>query len=94
MNKELQKLKQCYIPLYANGAIGLTECAKKIGITTVSVWRLAKRYKKDGAKVFIHGHTGKPSHNLKLTQPRKITLQIIIKTHGLVHRIRFFMNMF
>jgi len=71
VNKELQKLKQCYIPLYANGAIGLTECAQKIGITTVSVWRLAKRYKKDGAKIFIHGHTGKPSHNLKLTQPRK-----------------------
>lgn len=63
MNYELQKRKIKYIPLFARGKITERECAKLIGITPMSAWRLKKRYLQYGNAIFIHGNTGKTPKN-------------------------------
>lgn len=63
MNFELQNLKMQYIPMFAVGKISERECARKIGIKPVSVWRLKKRYLQFGNAAFIHGNSGRTPHN-------------------------------
>ena len=71
MRTDLQFKKITYIPLYAQSIISRAECAKKIGISSVSVWRLKNRYLKDGKKIFVHANTGKPSHNPEISDQDK-----------------------
>ena len=63
MNLELQRKKIKYIPLFAFGKITERECAKLIGITPMSAWRLKQRFLKYGESVFIHGNTGRQAVN-------------------------------
>lgn len=63
MNYELQKKKITYIPMFARGEISERECARLIGITPMSAWRLKNRYLQFGNAVFIHGNTGKTPKN-------------------------------
>ena len=53
MNLELQRKKIKYIPLFAFGKITERECAKLIGITPMSAWRLKQRFLKYGESVFL-----------------------------------------
>ena len=71
MNVELKERKALYIPLFVAGKITNKRCAELIGISTVSVSRIKKRYLLKGEKAFIHGHTGKPSHNRKFSRKEK-----------------------
>lgn len=55
MNYELQKKKITYIPMFARGEISERECARLIGITPMSAWRLKNRYLQFG-KFIYHGY--------------------------------------
>lgn len=63
MNYELQSKKMLYIPMFARGEISERECARRIGVAPVSVWRMKKRYIKYGDAAFIHGNTGRAPKN-------------------------------
>ena len=71
MNTAMQEKKSLYIPLFVAGKLSNKKCAELIGISTVSVSRIKKRYLTKGNKAFIHGHCGKPSHNKKFTAKDK-----------------------
>lgn len=71
MNYELQKLKMQYIPMFARGTLSERECARRIGITPMSAWRLKERYLQFGDAAFIHGNTGRTPKN-KRFDPAKI----------------------
>lgn len=71
MNEALRQKKALYIPQFVAGKITNKQCAALIGISTVSVSRIKKRYLLKGDKAFIHGHTGKPSHNRKFSAKDK-----------------------
>ena len=71
MNEALRQKKALYIPQFVAGKITNKQCAALIGISTVSVSRIKKRYLLKGDKAFIHGHTGKPSHNRKFSRKDK-----------------------
>ena len=74
MNHEKLELKKKYIPLYVSGKITNKECSLLCNITTVSAARLKKRYLAEGESIFIHGLTGKPSHNTKFSDDDKKTI--------------------
>ena len=51
------------MPMFARGEITERECARLVGITPVSAWRLKNRYLRFGDAAFIHGNTGKTPKN-------------------------------
>ena len=71
MNEAMKQKKALYIPQFVAGKITNKQCAALIGISTVSVSRIKKRYLLKGDKAFVHGHTGKPSHNRKFSAKDK-----------------------
>ena len=71
MNEAMRQKKALYIPQFVAGKITNKQCAALIGISTVSVSRIKKRYLLKGDGAFIHGHTGKPSHNRKFSAKDK-----------------------
>lgn len=79
MNEALKQKKALYIPLFVAGKITNKQCAALIGISTVSVSRIKKRYLLKGDGAFIHGHTGKPSHNTKFTTKEKKEIALFYK---------------
>lgn len=81
MNEEMKRKKELYIPLFVAGVITNKQCAILIGISTVSVSRIKKRYMLKGDGAFIHGHTGKPSHNRRLSEKDKKEIVNLYKKH-------------
>lgn len=81
MNEALRRKKETYIPLFVAGVITNKQCANLIGISTVSVSRIKKRYLLKGNKAFIHGHTNKPSHNRKFDKKDKKEILHLYKTY-------------
>ena len=79
MNEALRQKKALYIPLFVAGKITNKQCAALVGISTVSVSRIKKRYLLKGDGAFIHGHTGKPSHNTKFTTKEKKEIALFYK---------------
>ena len=65
--EQKQQFKKVYIPRVAAGSMTLQKASQLIGISINSVFRLKKRYLKDGDKIFIRGNTGHPAYNKKYT---------------------------
>ena len=77
----MKQKKALYIPQFVAGKITNKQCAALIGISTVSVSRIKKRYLLKGDKAFIHGHTGKPSHNRKFSAKDKKNIVNLYKKY-------------
>lgn len=81
MNEAMRQKKALYIPQFVAGKITNKQCAALIGISTVSVSRIKKRYLLKGDGAFIHGHTGKPSHNRKFSAKDKNNIVDLYKKY-------------
>lgn len=63
MDHEMRERKMRFVPMFARGEITERECARRIGITPMSAWRLKNRYLRYGDAAFIHGNTGRSPRN-------------------------------
>jgi transposase len=58
-----QQIRFDIIKLYVLGEISGIEAAETLNLSQRHIRRLAKRFKEDGIKAFIHGNNGKVPHN-------------------------------
>ncbi|MDQ6977357.1 MAG: ISNCY family transposase [Ghiorsea sp.] len=77
---EQEQSRSEVICLYIEGHIKQKTAAKRIGVSTRQVRRLAKAYRQHGAKGLIHGNRGKVS-NRKIQDETKLRCLALVRSH-------------